>query len=67
MGGFSLLKSHCLFQKHGVNAVLQERQAYPYGSRRGLSRRISVMAIVDLPAVIWRAVNNGPFTFEILL
>lgn len=41
MWGSSLQNSHSLslFQKHGVNAVLQERQAYPYGSRHGLTRK----------------------------
>lgn len=60
--GFSLPKSHCLFQKHGVNAVLQERQAYPHGSRHGSSRRI--LFIAGLQAIIWRAVKIQPFTFE---
>lgn len=45
--GFSLPKSHCLFQKHGVNAVLQGRQAYPHGSRHGSSRRIVFIAGVN--------------------
>lgn len=38
--GVSLCVGLSLFQKHGVNAVLHERQAYPYGIRRGLTRRV---------------------------
>lgn len=45
----------------------KERQAYPYGSRHDLTREILVMAIVNLPLSIWRAVKNRPFTSEVSL